>query len=253
MPITRRPAHPAAKPLGIAAFIALALLLALLHAEDPSAEGDAALRKADAFRAYNDSGFSYDFSSSGDDGQTSLMRVSVRLRGEEAALVRYREPLKRRGQAVLVRGNAFWLYEPGMRNALRISPRQILFGQASAGDVSRISFLSMYSVTGRTESEGMLVYALKAKPGAGATYDLVDLSLTADFRPVKALCRGKSGTLMKTIRYEKYESIEGKVLLTEFVLVDEINKKSERMRLSNFSGSVPADADFSVQALRFAE
>jgi hypothetical protein len=58
---------------------------------------------------------------------------------------------------------------------------------------------------------------------------------------------------MKTIRYEKYESIEGKVLLTEFVLVDEINKKSERMRLSNFSGSVPADADFSVQALRFAE
>jgi outer membrane lipoprotein-sorting protein len=236
-----------------AMFLAAILLSMVLPAQDSSAEGDAALRKADAFRAYNDSGFSYDFSATGEDGQTSLMRVSVRLSGEEAALVRYREPAKRRGQAVLVRGKAFWLYEPGMKSSLRISPRQILFGQASAGDVSRISFRSMYDLIGRADSEGMSVFSLRAKPGAGATYDLVDLFTAADSRPVKALCKGRSGTLMKTIRYDTYELIDGKVLLTEFVLTDEINKKSERMRLSNFSGSIPADADFTVQALRFAE
>lgn len=235
-------------------FASLAIFVLLLApAMLPAQSEDPSLVKVDSFRAFNDSGFSYDFSTKADDGQTSLMRVSVRLKGDEAALVRYLEPSKQRGQSVLVRGNAFWLYEPGMKSALRISPRQILFGQASAGDISRISFRTMYSVVSRSETDGSSILSLKAKPGANATYDLVDLYVDANFRPVKAACKGRSGTLMKTIRYDAYERIADKELLTEFVLVDEINKKSERMKLSNFDPSIPPDADFSIQALSFAK
>jgi outer membrane lipoprotein-sorting protein len=243
----------AARARKLAALFAILIAPSILAGQnaDIASPDDQALGKIDAFRAYDESGFSYDFRTIGDDGQSSLMRVSVRLEGENAALVRYREPAKQRGQAVLVRGNAFWLYEPGMKNALRISPRQILFGQASAGDVSRIDFHSMYAVMERGESEGLLTFKLKAKAGANATYDLIDLFTTADFRPVKAFCKGKSGTLMKTIRYGKYERIEGKELLTEYTLVDEINKKSELMRMSNFDHAVPPLSDFSIQALRF--
>lgn len=237
------------------AILALALSPALLSAQaaDPASTGDAALAKADSFRAFNDTGFSYDFATKDDGGETSLMRVSVRLGGDEAALVRYLEPSKQRGQAVLVRGNVFWLHQPGMKRALRISPRQILFGQASAGDISRISFRAMYSVASSGEAGGLTLLGLKAKPGANATYDFVDLYVDANCRPVKAICKGKSGTAMKTISYESYERIAGKELLTEFTLVDEIGKKRERMKLSNFDPSIPPAGDFSVQALSLAQ
>lgn len=211
----------------------------------------ALLEKADSFRAFNNTGFSYDLSTLDEEGAASLMRVSVRLIEEEAALVRYMEPANQRGQIVLVRGDAFWLYEPGMASALRISPRQILFGQASAGDLSRISFAAMYDVAAREDAKDLILLKLKAKPNAGATYELVDLYIDALSRPVKALCKGKSGSLMKTIRYTKYEKLGGKTLLSEFVITDEISKRSERLSLSAFSAEMPPDAYFSVQALGF--
>jgi len=209
-----------------------------------------ALAKADSYRAYDEAGFSYDFASIGEEG-SSLMRVSVRLSGEEAALVRYLEPAKRRGRLVLVRGNSFWLLDEDMKSPIRISPRQLLFGQASAGDVSRISFRSMYSVAGLSASGDGVVLHLAAKPGAGATYDLVDLSTDSDYRPIEAACKGHSGALLKTIRYERYQTVDGKELLAEFSIVDAVSGKTERARLSGFDRSMPPDSDFSVQALKF--
>lgn len=237
----------------ITSFFALAAL-ALPAAAQGSEDGDrSVLASLDSFRVYDEAGFSYDLATTGDDGQTSKMRVSVRVKGEEAALVRYSEPIKQRGQSVLVRGNAFWLFQPGMKNALRISPRQIIFGQASAGDISRISFGAMYSIDSRKEIGGAVEYRLKAKAGANATYDLVDLQADSDNKPMKALCRGKSGSLMKTIIYEKYETYNNRLILTEFSIVDEVNKKSERLRMSNFDAKIPPDSEFSVQALRFSK
>jgi outer membrane lipoprotein-sorting protein len=215
-------------------------------------DGEAILAKADAFRLFAENGFSYDFWTEDSSGEVSVMRVSVRLDGAEAALVRYLEPVGHRGRSVLVRGNTFWFFEPGMKSALRISPRQILFGQASAGDVSRINYRTMYGVDRVAEEDGKIVLALTAKAGAGATYDAVDLVTDADWRPLEARCRGKSGTLMKTIRYEKYETIGGKLLLTEFSLFDEIRKEKQRVRLSRYSVDVPPVSAFSVQALRRA-
>jgi outer membrane lipoprotein-sorting protein len=234
-----------------AAILALALMsagAARLGAQESYAADMAAI---DAFRVYDESGFSYDMTAVEPGGKTSVMRVSVRLKGGEAALVRYREPASERGRAVLVRGNSFWLFEPGMKNALRISPRQILTGQASAGDISRISFSLMYQVVSASGGPEGMTYSLKAKAGAGATYDLVELSTGPGHRPLRAVCRGKNGTLMKTIEYGGTQVVGGKTLIVEFAISDEVEKKTQTMRFSNFDRSIPPDAEFSVQALRF--
>jgi hypothetical protein len=223
---------------------------ATLHAED-------ALAKVDAFRSLGGSGYSYDFATLEDGGVASLMRVSVRLGGPaspggmEAALVKYLEPARQRGRAVLVRGNAFWIYEPGMKNAMRISPRQLLFGQASAGDVSRISFSSMYELTGSEAAEGGFRLSLKARPGAGATYDLVDLRTGADYRPLRAECRGASGALMKTIIYDTYEAIGDRTLLTGFEIRDEVDGKTTKVSLGKFDRVLPPESAFAVSALKY--
>ncbi len=232
--------------------LALTCFLASLAARLP-AEESVELAKADSYRLFAEGGFSYDFWTEDAAGETSLMRVSVRLDGEESALVRYLEPVGQRGRAVLVKGNTFWFFEPGMKTALRISPRQILFGQASAGDVSRINYRTMYAVSGSGEEDGKRVLKLTAKRGAGATYDAVDLVTDADYRPLEARCRGTSGTLMKTIRYEKYESIGGKTLLVEFTLLDEVRKEKQRVKLSRYSPELTPLSAFSVQALRRAQ
>jgi hypothetical protein len=242
---------PAIKALALAAWLAASALAAVAPLGAQAAQDDAsALAKADSYRAFSESGFSFDFSSSGAEGE-SLMRVSVRTGAEDAALVRYLEPAKRRGRLVLVRGGSFWLLDKDMKSPIRISPRQLLFGQASAGDVSRIGFRSMYSVTGRSRSGDDIVLSLAAKSGAGATYDLVDLRTDSGYRPVEASCRGRGGALIKTIRYLKYERVAGKELLTEFEILDEASGKAERVRLSNFDAATPPESAFAVQALRF--
>jgi hypothetical protein len=244
-------AAPAAKSLALAAWLAAAAIMAALPASAQKAYDDAAaLAKADSYRAFSESGFSFDFTSSGVEGE-SRMRVSVRTGSEDAALVRYLEPAKRRGRLVLVRGGSFWLLDKDMKSPIRISPRQLLFGQASAGDVSRIGFRSMYSVAGRRSSGGDIVLSLEARSGAGATYDLVELRADSGYRPIEAACKGRSGALIKTIRYLKYERVAGKELLTEFEILDEASGEIERVRLSNFDAATPPESAFAVQALRF--
>jgi hypothetical protein len=238
-----------------AAFLAAALSLC---AAAPSAraqaapEGVRALERIDSFRSFDGSGFSFDFATEGSEG-SGLMRVSVRTKGEEAALVRCLEPAKRRGRLVLVRGDAFWILDAGMKKPLRISPRQLLLGQASAGDITRISYARMYEVVGESEAPGGLAFELAARKDAEATYDRVSLRVDSSLRPIEAACKGRSGALIKTIRYETYETIGGKELLTGFSIVDAASGEIERVRLSNFDRSVPPDSAFSVQGLRFRE
>jgi hypothetical protein len=208
-----------------------------------------ALKTVDSFRLFDKDGFSFDFSTTGAEG-FSLMRVSVRPK-DDAALVRYLEPAKKRRRLVLIREDSFWLLDTNMKSPLRISPRQLLFGQASAGDIARIGFGTTYDVVELRPSASGLLIALKAKKAAGATYDLVDLYTDKNYRPVEAACRGRNGNLIKTIKYEKYEIIGGKELLTGFSITDELSGEVEHVMLSNFDRAIPPTSAFTVQGLRF--
>jgi hypothetical protein len=239
----------------VLALLVLSGSVPFLRAEDSvgtSEIASAMLEKVDSYRSFGGSGFSYDFATSEDGSESSLMRVFVHSRGTESVLVKYVEPIKERGRTLFLRGNAFWLYEPGMKNAIRVSPRQLLFGQASAGDISRISFRAMYDIESVLGAKGGgQSFKLKAKANVGATYDLVELRTDAEMRPQVAECRGSSGTLIKTIRYTGYESIDGKQLLTAFTISDAICGKTTAVHLSNFSSEIPAESAFSIQALKY--
>jgi hypothetical protein len=108
----------------------------------------------------------------------------------------------------------------------------------------------MYDLKSTERIEGGLKLRLKAKSGAGATYDLVDLTTDSGYRPLVAECRGSSGSLMKTLRYDGYKTIDGKLLLVAFTIRDEIGGKTTTVRLGNFDAAVPSESAFSVQALK---
>src|SRR2546426_10229428 len=114
------------------------LLLALAIAETvaPSArQGQSTasalsiLQKVDLIRAPAQS-FTFDLTLTIYSGSTitSVNRFSVRVKDAEKSLVRFTEPPKIKGRAILMNGENTWIYIPGTRGALRISAQQRLLG-----------------------------------------------------------------------------------------------------------------------------
>lgn len=138
-----------------------------------------------------------------------------------------------------------------MMSPIRITPREMLFGQASAGDITRIAFAGMYSIEKVKKTDGEYHLELKAIPNVGATYDLIDLLVNAaDGKPIQADCKGSSGTLMKTIVYDGFSSINGKMLLTGFTLKDSKTGDSCTVILDNFSKETYPESSFTVEAIK---
>jgi hypothetical protein len=230
-----------------------ALLCAQVLPGETGAAGSAVLLKVDSFREFAKSGFSFDFGviEEGRAGQ-SLMRVYLNELGRDTSIAQYREPKKYSRRVVLALGNTFYVYDQGMPAPIRVTPREMLFGQASAGDITRISFSGMYLVESIEEREGKLFLRLKAIPGKGATYDLIDLTASAvDFRPVQADCKGASGIIVKTLKYETFETIGGKELLSGFTITELSTKKTSRVRLGNYSLETLPSSSFAVDALKY--
>lgn len=215
-------------------------------------DGATILRKADAYREFSKSGFSFDFRVTESNGERSLMRVFLDSAGRDTSLVKYLEPRKYRRRVVLTVKNSFFVYDQGMMSPIRITPREMLFGQASAGDITRIAFSGMYSIESIAEGEGAYELRLKAMPDKGATYDLIDLTVaSADCKPVRALCRASSGTLMKTITYDGFTAIGGRELLSSFTITDSANGDSCKVVLGNFSDATYPSSSFTVAAIKY--
>lgn len=236
----------------------IAIVFALVIAIQPlcaqvANEDSGILKKADSFREYSPNGFSFDFELTDDEGERSIMKIFLHATDRDMSIARYKEPKKYSRRVVLALKNTFYIYDEGMRSPIRVTPREMLFGQAAAGDIARIGFDGMYSLEATEASGENSVLRLKAIKGKGATYDLVELTIRSeDNRPVRALCKGASGKLMKTIEYERYDLVDGKTLLTGFSIIDEGSKKTSRILLSNFRGETLPDSSFSVNALQNA-
>lgn len=214
-------------------------------------DGKMILQKVDAYREYSTSGFSFDFGVTEQSGSKSLMRVSLETGNRDTSLVKYLEPKKYRRRVVLTIKNSFYVFDQGMMSPIRITPREMLFGQASAGDITRIAFSGMYSIESVAKNEGKYELRLKAIPDKGATYDLIDLTVNAaDCKPVQANCKGSSGTLMKTIAYEGFRTIEGKELLSGFTITDFSTGDSCKVVLDNFSNETYPSSSFTVEAIK---
>jgi outer membrane lipoprotein-sorting protein len=119
---------------------------------------------------------------------------------------------KNKGMKVLLKGDDMWINLTGSKRGLRITPMQRLMGQASNGDIAKVSFDHDYSGTILKQDEAAMILELKAK-SPGATYQRVVLTVHArNFRPEKAeffLISGKHFKTATYLEFSRYENHEG--------------------------------------------
>jgi outer membrane lipoprotein-sorting protein len=147
-------------------------------------------------------------------------------------LVRYVEPPRDAGKAVLLDGRSLWFYDPASKSSVRISPQQRLIGQAAIGDVLTVT-LSIDYVATLTSTESVQDASrtwrscwhldLKAANDL-STYARIEYWVEqGTFNPIKAKFYSDSGRLLKILYYRAFESWLGGVRPTEAVILDAVD------------------------------
>ena len=160
-----------------------------------------------------------------------------RKSGQFKNLVRYMEPPRDKGKAVLMNGTTMWFYDPASKSSVRISPQQRLMGQASEGDVITVNLANDYSskLVGPAEGETLddadrkqrKCWHVELSPSNdNAIYGKVDYWVEkGTFRPVKGKFYSDSGRLLKIAYYHNYQEQLGVLRPSEVILIDGVNKK----------------------------
>ena len=121
--------------------LAVGICLALGAGAAPARE-PTLLQQVDAVRA-PDSAFTFRVAVTTPDGDA--LKLSVRVSGQVNSLVRYLEPPRSAGRSLLFVERNMWVYVPGTRRVLRISPQQRLLGGAANADVARVVYSLDYA------------------------------------------------------------------------------------------------------------
>jgi len=147
------------------------------------------------------------------------------------------------GQKMLMLDDKFWMFLPRTRRPIRITPMQKLLGDASAGDLSALSWSESYEIDGAVKTvdfEGIPAVVMPLQSSTkGNTYDRIELVLSDDGNfPLKADLYLKSGKLAKVATFEKGER-EGVDVVASMKLKDSIKKNSET--IISYKDSEPAE------------
>ena len=194
-------------------------------------DGDALLQRVDAIRAPAASfTFTLKVEIEGDTNQE--MEVSIRERTK--GLVRYTKPAKVAGRSILFVERNMWVYVPGSRRALRISPQQRVLGGVSSADVARIVYSLDYQVDTAIEDGDNITLKLIPK-GSSAAYGGVDLLVDSTGAPQQAVFFTASGRKLKTTYFEDYQDILGEMRPTKLRVIDHLeNDAVTTMIYDNF-------------------
>ena len=158
------------------------------------------------------------------------------------------EPASERGQIMLMKGRDLWVFMPNVSQPVRLSLSQRLTGQVANGDLARANFAGDYTPK-----------LLRVDAIAGEKYDVLELiakdrSVTyhrviywvkqANHWPYKAEFYSLSDRLLKSCRYEKYQTLLGKPRPTRLVMEDALRRGEEsvleysEMKLRNLPDKV---------------
>jgi hypothetical protein len=187
-----------------------------LHAESP----EELLARVDARRYIPDLSFVMQMTSFDGDKQIDSNTLWGFIRGvgaENKSLVAFADPASVKGRKLLMDGNIVYLLFPRTTNPIRLSPLQILLGQASNGDVVRTGFSQDYDVSSLTESGrngvSCYVFALALKENRkDVSYKKV--TLWVERASLHLVCAEFStgDKLLKQATYGDYRSTLGKEL-----------------------------------------
>lgn len=164
----------------------------------------------------------------------SEFTFDVRVKDAVKSLVTYTAPPTAAGKKLLLVDQNMWIYVPGTRRPIRISPQQQLLGQVSNADVARV----VYNIDYRADSvepdrigdRPALRLKLVAR-NKRSPYRNIDLFIDeGDYRPLVAKFYALSGRLLKTVEYLDYRMVLGRQRPMRLEVQDEI-KRSEQTRM----------------------
>jgi len=172
-------------------------------------------------------------------------------------LMSFRAPASKHGQKFLVDGDAVYVLFEHTTNPIRVSPLEVLTGQASDGDVIR-TFATDYNADSMEQSsfedKPALHFKLVAKEGAN-TSSYATVQLWIDPRSLRleyAEFHAASGVLLKKAYYRDYQSILGRdVPMTVDIFAGDDAKKHTKMVFLKYAKLVLADTMFRRTALNF--
>jgi len=154
----------------------------------------------------------------------------VRVKGRTKSLVKYTAPPTAKDKILLMLEENMWIYIPGTRRAIRISPQQQLLGQVSNADVARVVYSIDYQANAMADEayQGADVHRVTLKARDKSPYERIELfAAKSDCRPLKAAFYALSGKLIKTIFYHDYRDVAGRLRPMRMEVEDAI-KKGER-------------------------
>ncbi|WP_109314792.1 outer membrane lipoprotein-sorting protein [Pseudovibrio ascidiaceicola] len=157
-------------------------------------------------------------------GSKSTLTMQVNVKDQSKGLVRYLTPKKNKGRSILFVGRNMWVYIPGSRRPLRISPQQQVLGGVSSADIARTVYSADYKVMSvNADSSREKTLSLKAKSKAAA-YGRIALVVSAkDTRPLRAKFFSANGErLLKTAYFEGYKAVLGRQRPTKLRIVDHL-------------------------------
>jgi hypothetical protein len=134
---------------------------------------------------------------------------------QNKSLIAFADPASVKGRKMLMDGNIVYLLFPKTTNPIRLSPLQVLLGQASNGDVVRTAFSQDYDVSSLTEADRdgarCYLFALAVKESSkDASYSNVALWVEKEsLHPLYAEF-STGGRLLKQASYSDYRAALGK-------------------------------------------
>jgi len=147
----------------------------------------------------------------------------VYISGRDKSLVIARS-YKSEGMKILYVGENMWAHFPETQRPIRITPVQRMLGEASNGDIARLSLSGDYRVTEDVAEEvdglacrRILLSAVRRSAPYGK---IVLYARAADLRPVKAELILISGKQAKTAYYEEYQVRNGRPSLVRMTIRD---------------------------------
>ena len=232
-----------------AAVICLSMAAGAVSAKEPTL-----LQQVDSVRA-PDGAFTFKVAATAPNGDRLML--SVRVADRIRSLVRYLEPPRSRGRSLLFIERNMWVYIPGTRQVLRISPQQRVLGGVASADVARMVYSIDYALDAVEElpEEGgerrrRLVLSKRSK---GAAYARIVLIAAGDeARPLRASFFASSGPRhLKTLYFEGYREALGRSRPTVLRLVDHLNGDEETvLEYSDFRLEDTPDAWFQPSYLK---
>ena len=165
-------------------------------------------------------------------GQTAEVRkYRVLSKGNENTVVQITEPAAERGQIMLMKGRDLWIFMPSISQPVRLALAQRLTGQVANGDLARSNFSGDYNPKIlRTDTIGGEPYYVMELTAVdrGVTYQKVIYWVKqSNFWPHRAEFFSLSNRLLKTARYENFQTMLGKTRPTRLVMEDALRKGEE--------------------------